>query len=59
MTEPITITNVPSFADKLAVPLEVAGFGTLMVDTAYGGGEEARPSPSHRPATPHPVRGWR
>ncbi len=29
--------NVPSFADKLEAGLEVAGFGTLMVDTAYGG----------------------
>ena len=28
---------MPSFADKLAVPLEVAGLGTLTVDTAYGG----------------------
>ena len=35
--ERITITNVPSFADKLASPLEVAGLGTLTVDTAYGG----------------------
>ena len=35
--ERITITNVPSFADKLAVPLEVEGLGTLIVDTAYGG----------------------
>ena len=35
--ERITITNVPSFADKLAVPLEVEGLGTLTVDTAYGG----------------------
>ena len=35
--ERITITNVPSFADKLAVPLEVDGLGTLIVDTAYGG----------------------
>ena len=35
--ERITITNVPSFADKLAVVLEVEGFGTLTVDTAYGG----------------------
>jgi proline racemase len=33
----ITVTNVPSFADKLAVPLEVEGLGTLTVDTAYGG----------------------
>ncbi len=35
--ERITVTNVPSFADKLAVPLEVSRFGTLTVDTAYGG----------------------
>ena len=35
--ERITITNVPSFADKLAMPLEVEGLGTLTVDTAYGG----------------------
>ncbi len=35
--ERITITNVPSFADKLAAPLEVAGLGTIIVDTAYGG----------------------
>jgi proline racemase len=33
----VTTTNVPSFADKLEVALEVEGFGTLMVDTAYGG----------------------
>ncbi len=33
----MTIHNVPSFVDKLSVPLEVEGFGTLMVDTAYGG----------------------
>ena len=35
--ESITITNVPSFVDKLAAPLKVAGLGTLTVDTAYGG----------------------
>jgi proline racemase len=33
----IRIHNVPSFADKLDVSLEVEGFGTLKVDTAYGG----------------------
>jgi len=33
----ITITNVPSFADQLGAALEVAGLGTLTVDTAYGG----------------------
>ena len=35
--ERITITNVPSFADKLGCLLEVEGVGTLTVDTAYGG----------------------
>jgi proline racemase len=35
--ERITITNVPSLADKLAAPLEVEGLDTLTVDTAYGG----------------------
>ena len=35
--ERVTILNVPSFADRLGAPLEVAGLGTLTVDTAYGG----------------------
>jgi proline racemase len=35
--ERVTITNVPSFADRLGAPLEVPGIGTLTVDTAYGG----------------------
>jgi trans-L-3-hydroxyproline dehydratase len=35
--ERVTVTNVASFADKLQVPLEVTGLGTLVVDTAYGG----------------------
>jgi proline racemase len=35
--ERITVTNLPSFADRLGVALEVEGLGTLMVDTAYGG----------------------
>ena len=35
--ERITVRNVASFADKLDVPLEVEGIGTLTVDTAYGG----------------------
>jgi proline racemase len=35
--ERITVTNVPSFADRLGVPLEVKGVGTLTVDTAFGG----------------------
>src|SRR3569623_550794 len=35
--ERITVTNVPSFADRLDAKLEVEGVGTLTVDTAYGG----------------------
>jgi len=35
--ERITVHNVPSFAGRLDVPLEVEGLGTLPVDTAYGG----------------------
>ncbi|MCK8464998.1 proline racemase family protein [Aliiroseovarius sp. S1339] len=33
----ITVQNVASFADRLSVPLEVEGVGSLTVDTAYGG----------------------
>ena len=33
----ITVTNVPSFADRLDAVLEVEGLGTLTVDTGYGG----------------------
>jgi proline racemase len=35
--ERITVTNLPSFADRLGAKLDVAGLGTLTVDTAYGG----------------------
>jgi len=35
--EKITVTNVPSFVDRMGAKLEVEGFGTLTVDTAYGG----------------------
>jgi hypothetical protein len=35
--ERITVRNVASFADKLDAKLQVAGLGTLTVDTAYGG----------------------
>ena len=35
--ERITVENVPSFAGKLDIPLEVEGLGTIQVDTAYGG----------------------
>jgi len=35
--ERIFVRNVPSFADRLDAPLEVAGIGTLTVDTGYGG----------------------
>ena len=35
--ERIRVRNVPSFADKLDVKIEVEGIGTITVDTAYGG----------------------
>lgn len=35
--ERITLRNVPAFADRLQVPLEVEGLGTVTVDTAFGG----------------------
>jgi proline racemase len=35
--ERIKVINVPSFADKLDVSVQVPGLGTLTVDTAYGG----------------------
>ncbi len=35
--ERIFVQNLPSFAERLGVPLEVEGLGTLTVDTAYGG----------------------
>ncbi|TIS30803.1 MAG: hypothetical protein E5X11_26055, partial [Mesorhizobium sp.] len=33
----IMVENVPSFANRVGVPLEVDGLGTITVDTAYGG----------------------
>jgi trans-L-3-hydroxyproline dehydratase len=33
----ITLRNVPAFAARLGAHLEVAGFGTVSVDTAFGG----------------------
>ena len=33
----ITLRNVPAFAERLGVALEVEGLGTLSVDTAFGG----------------------
>ena len=33
----VKLTNVPAFADRLQVSLEVAGHGTIKVDTAFGG----------------------
>lgn len=35
--ERITVENLPCFADQLDAKLEVEGFSTLNVDTAYGG----------------------
>ncbi len=37
VVERVEIRNHPSFAQRLDAPLEVAGLGTLTVDTAYGG----------------------
>ncbi len=33
----ISVENIPSFASRLAVPLEVDGLGSITVDTAFGG----------------------
>jgi trans-L-3-hydroxyproline dehydratase len=33
----ITLKNVPAFADRIGVALEVEGLGTISVDTAFGG----------------------
>ena len=35
--ESVTLTNVPSFVERLDAPLEVPGLGTVAVDIAYGG----------------------
>lgn len=35
--ERIEVENLPSFAGLLDVPLEVEGYGTIRVDTAFGG----------------------
>ncbi len=35
--ERITVENVPCFANQMNAKLELEGFGTLNVDTAYGG----------------------
>ena len=35
--EAITLTNVPAFVDRLQVPMELPGAGTIIVDTAFGG----------------------
>jgi proline racemase len=35
--ERIHVRNLPAFADRLAVPLDVPGLGRITVDTAYGG----------------------
>jgi trans-L-3-hydroxyproline dehydratase len=34
--ERIHVRNLPSFADRLSVPLDVPGLGRITVDTAYG-----------------------
>lgn len=37
VVERVAVTNLPSFADQLSVPLDVAGLPTLTVDTGFGG----------------------
>ncbi len=60
--ERIHVRNLPAFADRLAVPLDVPGLGRIMVDTAYGGdsfvvvdaaalGFDLLPAEAHRLAT--------
>lgn len=35
--ERVSVRNIPAFADRLDAVMEVAGLGTLTVDTGYGG----------------------
>ena len=35
--EQVTITNLPSFADRLSAMVEIEGHGAIAVDTAFGG----------------------
>ena len=35
--ERVSLENVPSFAEQLDVPIEVAGLGTITADLAFGG----------------------
>lgn len=35
--ESVELSNVPSFVDRLAAPVEVEGHGTIAVDVAFGG----------------------
>lgn len=60
--ERIFVRNLPSFADRLSVPLDVPGLGRISVDTAYGGdsfvvvdaaalGLGMQPEEAHRMAT--------
>ena len=35
--ERVTVTSVPSFVDRIDASIEIAGIGTISVDTAYGG----------------------
>ncbi|MEM9756553.1 MAG: proline racemase family protein [Pseudomonadota bacterium] len=37
VVEEVAVTNLPSFAGHLDVPLEIENLGTLSVDTAFGG----------------------
>ncbi|MEM9047840.1 MAG: proline racemase family protein [Pseudomonadota bacterium] len=37
VVERVTVTNLPSFAQALSVPLDVPGLGVIEVDTGFGG----------------------
>ena len=37
VVEEVAVTNLPSFAQAMGVPLDVPGLGTITVDTAFGG----------------------
>ena len=37
VVEAVAVTNLPSFAQVMGVPLDVPGLGTVTVDTAFGG----------------------
>ncbi len=57
--ERITLRNVPAFADRLQVPLDVEGLGTVMVDTAFGGDSFVMAEAKRAGLRHDAGRGWR